>query len=251
MSRRGVQEDAGSSSPLWGESDRREEPRVSARAERSRRAAIRATQSAAEARAMASWLYDPRHPHRSKPRSSPGGPPPPNSASPTLPKTAVRQNWTGPRSSERGASSAAFRILRSCRKTGPKNGVGREVEVVCGRGHQTEVHAKKGPPIGRFCRGSAETAFSRCVESVQCRGRKFAPGVGLVFGVGEGGGGRANSLGMAYGIEGQLFASEVGRANGRARAMPCWVFRAALVTTSARGPPTRQRIDGSRGVVGG
>jgi hypothetical protein len=135
-------------------------------------------------------------PHRSKSRSSPRGPPPPNSASPTLPKTAVRQNWTGPRSSERGASSAAFRILGSCRNTGPQNGVGYEGAAVCGRGHQTDVHAKKGPPIGRFCRGSAGTAFSRCVESVQCKGGKLAPGGVGVWGWG-GWRREFGSLGMA------------------------------------------------------
>jgi hypothetical protein len=220
---------------------------------------------------MAAWLYDPRHPHRSKPRSSPRGPPPPNSASPTLPKTAVRQNWTGPRSSERGASSAAFRILRSCRKTEPKNGVGREFESVCGNGHQTEVHAKKGPPIGRFCRESAETAFSRWVESVQCDGRKFAPG-GVGVWIGEGGGGSLDRWGWRRALAGSCLrrmsddrgsarrgavkgdpgvaGDHIGEGAAAARVQ---YWRSCLARAGHRRAPsdarrhTRQRIDGSRG----
>lgn len=60
MWRRGVHSRADSSSPLCGESDRRKELGDSARAERTRRAAIRATSRAADAPAMEAKLRAPR-----------------------------------------------------------------------------------------------------------------------------------------------------------------------------------------------
>lgn len=60
MRRRGVLSRADSSSPLCGESDRRKELGDSARAERTRRAAIRATSRAADAPAMEAKLRAPR-----------------------------------------------------------------------------------------------------------------------------------------------------------------------------------------------
>lgn len=112
---------------------------------------------------------------------------------------------------------------------------------------------KKGLRLDAFAADRRRPRF-RGVSKASSAGAGSSHLVGLVFGVGEGGGGMSGSRRRAYGIDGQLFALDVGRANGRTRAMPCWVIRTAsrVATMTIAHAASRRRwlCPGIRGGVG-